>query len=103
MDVLIGLIWFNRRYVDDFDIFESPESAHSFREYFVSKYQHIDFSVEHKYIGTLSLLNVRICCEKGTFVISVYRKLIFSEVFTNYESFNPTYQKRQVKALRSVL
>ena len=54
-------------------------------------------------ILALSFLNVRICCEKGTFVISVYRKLIFSEVFTNYGSFNPTYQKRQVKTPRGVL
>ena len=44
--------------------FESPESDHSFRTYMSSKHHNINFTVE------------------------------FSWVFTNYESFIPTYQKR---------
>ena len=86
---------FYRMYVDDiFVFFESPESAHSFREYMSSKHQNIDFTVELENIGSLSFLDVKICRENGKFVTSVYRKPIFSGVFTNYESFIPTYQKR---------
>ena len=38
---------FYRRYVDDiFVLFESLESAHSFREYMSSKHQNIQFTVK---------------------------------------------------------
>ena len=39
---------FYRRYVDIFVLFESPESAHSFREYMTSKHQNINFTVEQE-------------------------------------------------------
>ena len=45
-------------------------------------------------VGSLSLLDVKICCKNDKFVTSVYRKQRFSEFFTNYESFIPTYQNR---------
>ena len=86
---------FYRRYVDDiFVLFESPESAHSFCQYMPSKHQNINFTVEQENIGPLSFLDVKICRKNGKFVTSVYRKPTFSGVFTNYESFIPTYQKR---------
>ena len=86
---------FYRRYVDDiFVLFESSESAHSFREYMSSKHQNINFTAEQENIGSLSFLDVKICGKNGKFVTSVYRKPTFSGVFTNYESFIPTYQKR---------
>ena len=83
---------FYRRYVDDiFVLFESPESAHSLREYMSSKHQNINFFVEQKNIGSCSFLDVKICHKNGKFVTSVYRKPTFGGVFTNYESFIPTY------------
>ena len=86
---------FYRRYVDDiFVLFESSESADSFREYMSSKHQNINFTVEKENVGSLSFLDVKICRKNGKFVTSVYRKPTFSGVFTNYESFIPTYQKR---------
>ena len=39
-------------------------------------------------------LDVKICRKNGKFVTSVYRKPTFSGVFTNYDSFIPTHQKR---------
>ena len=51
----------------------SPESVDSFREYVSSKYQSINFTVEQKYIGPLSILDVKIGRR-------VYRKLTFSAV-----------------------
>ena len=86
---------FYRRYVDDiFVLFESPESAHSFRDYMSSKHQNINFTGEQENIGSFSFLGIKICHKNGKFVTSVYRKLTFSGIFTNYESFIPTYQKR---------
>ena len=86
---------FYRRYVDDiFVLFESPESPHSFREYMSSKNQNINFTVEQENIGSLSFIDVKICCKNSKFVTSVYRRPTFSRVFNNYESSIPTYQKR---------
>ena len=88
---------FYRRYVDDiFVLFESSESADSFREYMSSKHQNINFTVEKENVGSLSFLDVKICRKNDTFNTSVYRKPTFSVVFTNYESFIPTYQKRRL-------
>ena len=85
---------FYRRYVDDiFVLFKSSESADSFREYMSSKHQNINFTVEQENVGSLSFLDVKICRKNGKFVTSVYRKPTFSGVFTNNESFIPTYQK----------
>ena len=86
---------FYRRYVDDiFVLFESSESADSFREYMSSKHQNINFTVEKENVSSLSFLDVKICRKNGKFVTSVYIKPTFSGVFTNYESFISTYQKR---------
>ena len=86
---------FYRRYVDDiFVLFESSESADSFREYMSSKHQNINFTVEKENVGSLSFLDVKICRKNGKFVTSVYRKPTFSGVFINYESIIPRYQRR---------
>ena len=63
-------------------------------EYISSKHQNINFTVEKKNVGSLSFLDVKICRKNGKFVTSVYRKAKFIGIFTNYESFIPTYQKR---------
>ena len=39
--------------------------------------------------SSLSFLDIKISCEKDTFVTSFYCKLTFSGVFTNFESFIP--------------
>ena len=85
---------FYRRYVGIFALYESPESGHLFREYMSSKHQNINLAVEQENTGSLSFLEVIICRKNGKLVISVYGKPTFSGVFTNYESFIPTYQKR---------
>ena len=59
-----------------------------------SKHQNINFTVKKENVGSLLFLDVKICRKNGKFVTSVYRKPTFSGVFTNYESFIPTYQKR---------
>ena len=69
---------FYRRCVGDiFVLFESPENSHSFREYICSEHQHINLTVEHENILSFSFLDVKIFCENGKFVTSVYRKPTF--------------------------
>ena len=64
---------FYRRYVDNmFVLFESPEAAHSFREYMSSKHQNINFTVEQENIGSLLFLGVKICRKNGKFVTRVH-------------------------------
>ena len=86
---------FYRRYVDDiFVLSESSESPDSVFGYISSKQQNMNFTIEKENFGSLSFLDVKICRKNGEFVTSVSRKTTFSGVFTNYESFIPTYQKR---------
>ena len=70
---------FYRRYVDGiFVLFESSESADSFREYLSSKHQNINFTVEKENVGSIPFLDVKICRKNGKFVTCVYRKPTFS-------------------------
>ena len=88
---------FRRRYVDDiFVLLPSCECVDSFREYISSKHQNINLTDEKESAGWLSFLDFKICRKNGKFVTRVYRKPTFSGVFTNYESFIPTYQKREL-------
>ena len=59
-----------------------------------SKHQNIKFTVEKENCLSLSFLDVKICRKNRKFVTSVYRKPTFSGVYTSYESFIRTYQKR---------
>ena len=86
---------FYRRYVDDIVVlFESSESADSFREYMCSKQENINITIEKENVGSFLFLDLKICRKNVKFVTSVYRKPTFGGVFTNYESFIPTLQKR---------
>ena len=60
------------------------------------KHQNINFTTEEKDSRWLSFLDVKICRKNGKFVTSVYRKQIFSGVFSSYESFISTHQKRRL-------
>ena len=73
------------RYVDViFVLFESPESAHSFREYLSFKQLNINFTDEHGNIDSILFLDVKSCRKNDNFVTIVDRKATFSGVFTNY-------------------
>ena len=65
-----------------------------FREHMFSKHQDINFTVKQENVGSLSSVDVNICRKDRKFVTSAYREPTFSGIFTNYESFIPTYQKR---------
>lgn len=70
--------------------FESTESAHSFREYMLSKDQNIHIRVKHKELASLSFLRCRIVVKVINFAISIPKKPTLNRVFLNYESFIPT-------------
>ena len=59
-----------------------------------SKHQNRNFTVEQENIGSILFLSVKICRKNDKFVTSVFRKPIFTGVFTCNKSFISTYQKR---------
>ena len=92
---------FYRRYVDDiFALFSSPDHADKFKEYLSSKHPNINFSIEKEEDSCLPFLNVNIFRENEKVATNVYRKKIFSGVYTNFKSFIPeTYKIDLIKSL----
>ena len=58
-----------------------------------SNFKNINFTAQQENAGSLLFIDVKVCRKDGKFVTSVYRKPTLSWIFTNYESFIPTYQK----------
>ena len=52
-----------------------------------TKHPNIKFTFEHEHNNTFSFLDVKICRENNKLTTSVYKKLTFSGVFTNFKSF----------------
>ena len=91
---------FYRRYVDDiFALLSSPDHADKFK-YLSSKHPNINFSIEKEKDGCLPFLDVSIFRENEKFSTNIYRKKIFSGVYTNFKSFVPeTYKIGLTKSL----
>ena len=86
-----------RWFVDDtFLLFQSKDHVEKFRHYLNKQHKNIKFTSEIEENGSLSFLDIKISCENNTFVTSDYRKLTFSGVFTNFESFIPDLYKRAI-------
>ena len=68
-----------RRYVDDI-----------FVNYMNWKYNNIQCIFESEDSNNFSFLNVKITRKNERFVTSIFRKVTFSRVFTNYNSLIPT-------------
>ena len=92
---------FYRRYIYDiFVLFSSPDHADKFREYLLSKHPNIKFSIQKEEDGRLPFLDINIFRENDKFATNVYRKKIFSGVYTNFKSFIPeTYKIGSIKSL----
>ena len=86
---------FYRRYVDDiFTLFSSPDHTDKFKEYLLSKHPNINFSIEKEKYACLSFLDV------NKFANNVYRKKIFSRVYTDFKCFIlETYKIGLIKSL----
>ena len=92
---------FYRWYVDDiFVLFFSLSQAEKFKKYLSSKHPNINFSLEKENDGRLSFSDINIFPEKGNFVTNVYRKMTFSGVYSNFNSFIPeTYKTGLIESL----
>ena len=77
-----------RRYVDDiFVLFKSKEHVKLFVNYMNSKHKNIKFTFETEDSKNFLFLDVKITRKNKRFVTSIFRKAIFSGVYTNYDSF----------------
>ena len=83
-----------RRYVDDtFLLFRSKNHIEKFRNYLNRQHKNIKFTSETENNNSISFLNIKIIRDNQKFMTSVYRKLTFSGVFTNFGSFIPKSYK----------
>jgi len=86
---------FYRRYVDDiFLLFSSSKHLEPFKTYMNSRHKNMNFTSEEESLNTMPFLDIQITRENGKFNTNIYHKPTFSGVYTNFESFIPTYMKR---------
>ena len=83
-----------KRYVGDiFVLFKSKEHLKLFINYMNSKHRNIKFTFETEDSNNFSFLDVKITWQNKRFANFIFRKAIFSAVFTNYDSFiSDTYK-----------
>ena len=92
----------NKRYVDDiFCLFNQNQDARSFLEYLNKQHPNIKFTDEPEKNGSLPFLDVNIQKrEEGGFITSIYHKLSYTGLLTNFMSFVPaSYKLALVKTL----
>ena len=79
---------YDKRYVDDiFVLFRSPHHLKKFNEYLNTKHNNIKFTSEKEINGSLPFLDVLISRNKEGFTTTLYQKLTFSGVYSNFNSF----------------
>ena len=79
---------FYRRYVNVvFVLFESAEHLSKGHAYLNTCLPNTSFSFEQEINGKLSFLDVEVSRQQGKFSTTVYRKPIFSGVYTHFDSF----------------
>ena len=84
-----------KRYVDDcFTLFKSQDHVIPFLNDLNSKHHRIKFTHEVGSNKTLAFLDINISRSRGGFISSVYRKLTFTGLITNFESFLPFVYKK---------
>ena len=79
-----------KRYVDDtFLLFRSKDHIGKFRCYLNCQHLNIKFTSEIGERNSISFLDIKIRRVSNRFSTSIYHKVTFSGVFTNFESFVP--------------
>ncbi len=79
-----------KRYVDDiFLLFKSESHIAQFERYMNQQHPSIEFTSEMQSDGSMSFLDLSISSVNGKFCTSVYRKMTFSGVYSNFLSFIP--------------
>jgi len=85
-------IWF--RYVDEtFTLFDNINAANQFLHCLNSCLANVKFTVEFEENNTISFLDVLIKRNNHAFSTSIYRKQIFTGLYTKWESFTPCKYK----------
>ena len=74
-------------------LLKTPEHVKPFIDYMNSKHKNINFSFETEKDEQMPFLDVNVFRENGKFVTTVYRKEIFTGVYTNFSSFIPLEHK----------
>ena len=83
-----------KRYVDDtFLLFRSKDHIEKFRGYLNCQHPNIKFTSEIEENNSISFLESKISTVNNSFSTNIYRKVTFSGVFTNFESFIPISYK----------
>ncbi len=83
-----------KRYVDDiFVLFTCRSHLDKFALYMNAQHQNIVFTTETENNSMMSFLDVSICHGNQCFNTSVYRKPMFSGVYSNFDSFIPLCYK----------
>ena len=78
-----------KRFVDDtFLLFRSKDHIEEFRCYLNCQHPNIKFTSEIEENNSILFLDIKIKRMNNSFSTSIYRKVTFSGVFTNFESFN---------------
>ena len=87
-------IFLYQRYVDDiFSIFTTETQCDQIFVVLNSLHPSHRFTVEKEKDGVLPFLDVKIEKSSNEFLTSVYRKLTFTGLYTNWNSFEPTKRK----------
>ena len=83
-----------KRYVDDtFLLFRSKDHIEKFRGYLNCQHPNIKFTSEIEENNSISFLDIKVSRVNNSFSTNIYRKVTFSGVFTNFESFIPISYK----------
>ena len=71
----------------------TPYHIEKFRCYLICQHPNIKFTSKIEENNSISFLDIKITRVNNSFSTSIYRKVTFSEVFTNFESFIPVSYK----------
>ena len=86
-----------RRYVDDtFLVFENASQVEPFLNYLNNQHPNIIFTCEIENNGKLSFLDIQITRNDNEFQTSVYRKKTFTGLGMRFDSFIPSYLKKNI-------
>ena len=77
--------------------FEKPEQVLWFVNYMNKRHKNTKFLSETENDNSFSFLSVKLCREKDTFTLSVFRKDMVSGVYTNFSSFETLEDKSGLK------
>ena len=92
---------FYKRLVDDiFCLFKYETDADCFFTFLNRQYPNIKFTIEKEKNNQFPFLDHLNDSSSNNFVTSVYRKLTYTRLLTNYNSFrSPNYKKGLIKTL----